>query len=122
MDYAGEPYYGIGAAQAKSSQRGHQPRQGGRETMLILARKPGEAIAIGDAIKIRVLEIKGGQVKIGIEAPDTVAVHREEIYLRIAEENRRAALEMPKDLSSVASALKAKNAADAPDPEKTPKG
>lgn len=71
--------------------------------MLILARKTGEAIAIGDGIKVRVLEIKGGQVKIGIEAPAEVMVHREEIYLRIVEENTRAAAEAPTDLSSLAS-------------------
>lgn len=71
--------------------------------MLILARKPGEAIAIGDDIIVRVLEIKGGQVKIGVEAPAEVMVHREEIYLRILEENTRAAAEAPADLSSLAS-------------------
>jgi len=70
--------------------------------MLILARKPGEAIAVGDGIKIRVLEIKGGQVKIGIEAPNDIAVHREEIYLRILEENKRAAQEIPADFASLA--------------------
>lgn len=69
--------------------------------MLILARKPGEAIAIGDGIKIRVLEIKGGQVKIGVEAPAEVMVHREEVYLRILKENTRAAEEAPADLSSL---------------------
>lgn len=73
--------------------------------MLILARKPGEAIAIGDGIKVRILEIKGGQVKIGIEAPAEVMVHREEIYLRIVEENIRAAAEAPADLSSLVSAF-----------------
>ncbi|MGV1100157.1 carbon storage regulator CsrA [Thiovibrio sp. JS02] len=71
--------------------------------MLILARKTGEAIAIGDGIKVRVLEVKGGQVKIGVEAPADVMVHREEIYLRIVEENKRAAQEAPVDLSSLAS-------------------
>lgn len=71
--------------------------------MLILARKPGEAIAIGDGIKVRVLEIKNGQVKLGVEAPTEVMVHREEIYLRILEENTRAAAEAPTDLSSLAS-------------------
>ena len=71
--------------------------------MLILTRKTGEAIAIGDGIKIRVLEIKGGQVKIGVEAPAEVMVHREEIYLRIMEENTRAAAEAPTDLSSLTS-------------------
>ncbi len=81
--------------------------------MLILARKPGEAIAIGDGIKIRVLEIKGGQVKIGVEAPAEVMVHREEIYLRIVEENTRAA-EAPADLSSLASAFSTDKARSKP--------
>lgn len=67
--------------------------------MLILARKVGEAIAISDDIKIRVVDIKGGQVRLGVEAPPHVAVHREEIYQRILEENRRAALEAPADLA-----------------------
>ena len=57
--------------------------------MLILTRKIGEAIAIGDDTKIRLLEIKGGQVKIGVEAPNDVAVHREEVFLRILEECSR---------------------------------
>ena len=58
--------------------------------MLILTRKLGENIRIGDNIRIVVLDIKGGQVKLGIDAPSSVAVHREEIYERIREENRRA--------------------------------
>ncbi len=58
--------------------------------MLILTRKLGENIRIGDKIRIIVLDIKGGQVKLGIDAPPNVAVHREEIYERIREENRRA--------------------------------
>jgi carbon storage regulator len=58
--------------------------------MLILTRKLGENIRIGDTIRIVVLDIKGGQVKLGIDAPPSVAVHREEIYERIREENRRA--------------------------------
>ena len=69
--------------------------------MLILTRKNGEGIAIGDDIQIRILEIKGGQVKIGIEAPHDVAVHREEIYLKILEENQRAALDASIDFSSL---------------------
>ncbi len=69
--------------------------------MLVLARKIGEAIAIDDEITIRVLEIKGGQVKLGVDAPHHVAVHREEIYLRILEENKKAALQTPADLSDV---------------------
>ena len=85
--------------------------------MLILARKPGESIAIGDGIKIRVLEIKGGQVKIGVEAPTEIMVHREEIYLRIVEENTRAAAEAPADLSSLASVFGGDKARTKPPPK-----
>ena len=60
--------------------------------MLILTRKVGEAVSIGDDIQISVVEIKGTQVKLGIRAPKNIGVHREEIYLKIQEENRRAAL------------------------------
>lgn len=59
--------------------------------MLILTRKLGENIRIGDKIRIVILDIKGGQVKLGIDAPPSVSVHREEVYERIREENQRAA-------------------------------
>ncbi len=59
--------------------------------MLILTRKSGEGINIGDDIKITVLEIKGRQVRVGIEAPPELMIHREEIYAKILEENRLAA-------------------------------
>ncbi len=65
--------------------------------MLILTRKTGEAIVIADQITIRVLDVKGGQAKIGIEAPGHVTVHREEVYERIKDENRKAAQEAPAD-------------------------
>lgn len=59
--------------------------------MLVLTRKVGEGITIGDDIKIIVMQIKGKQVRLGIKAsPDTV-VHREEVFNRIQEENRQAA-------------------------------
>ncbi|MCP8687723.1 carbon storage regulator CsrA [Marinobacterium sedimentorum] len=51
--------------------------------MLILTRNKGQMLTIGDDITVRVLEVTGNQVRIGIEAPKDVAVHREEIYLRI---------------------------------------
>ena len=54
--------------------------------MLILTRRIGETIRINDDISIQVLSVSGQQVKIGITAPDDVAVHREEIYLRIQAE------------------------------------
>ncbi len=51
--------------------------------MLVLTRKVGETVLIGDDISISVLNIRGNQVKIGIKAPKDVSVHREEIYRRI---------------------------------------
>jgi carbon storage regulator len=51
--------------------------------MLILTRRSGETIFIGDEVRLIVLGIKGNQVRIGIDAPKAVAVHREEIYDRI---------------------------------------
>jgi carbon storage regulator len=54
--------------------------------MLILTRKVGETIMIGDDVQITVLGVKGNQVRIGVVAPKEVGVHREEIYLRIQEE------------------------------------
>ncbi len=54
--------------------------------MLVLTRKPGEALMLADEVKITVLEVKGKQVRLGIDAPADVAVHREEIYRRIEAE------------------------------------
>jgi carbon storage regulator len=59
--------------------------------MLILTRKLGESIAIGDEIRITFLEVKGKQIRIGIDAPPHVIVHREEIYRLIHEQNVQAA-------------------------------
>lgn len=55
--------------------------------MLILTRKGGETLKIGDDIDVTVLGVKGNQVRIGIKAPHDVAVHREEIYQKIQQEN-----------------------------------
>ena len=54
--------------------------------MLILTRRVGETVRIGDDVSIAVLGVKGNQVRIGIDAPREVAVHREEIYQRILSE------------------------------------
>jgi len=58
--------------------------------MLILTRKSGESIAIGDHVKLTLLEIKGKHVRIGIEAPKDISVHRGEIYEMIQDENIKA--------------------------------
>ncbi|MGM0843783.1 MAG: carbon storage regulator CsrA [Bacillota bacterium] len=58
--------------------------------MLVLTRKTGEAIKIDDAIEITVLSIKGDQIKLGIEAPKNIDIHRKEIYLSIQAENAEA--------------------------------
>lgn len=59
--------------------------------MLALTRKKGESIIIGDNITITILDIQGDQVKLGIQAPRTISVHRKEIYDQIQKENMEAA-------------------------------
>lgn len=70
--------------------------------MLILTRKIGETIAIGDDVKVQIIDVKGKQVRLGIQAPPSMAVHREEVYQRIQDQNRQAAGSRPDDLSEVA--------------------
>jgi carbon storage regulator len=55
--------------------------------MLILTRRVGETLMVGDDVTVTVLGVKGNQVRIGVNAPKDVAVHREEIYDRIRKEN-----------------------------------
>jgi len=76
--------------------------------VLILTRKLGESITIGDNIKVTVLGIYGRQVRLGIEAPLKVVVHREEIYVKIQNENRKASEAVKEDVGSVARLLKDK--------------
>lgn len=72
--------------------------------MLVLTRKVGEGIAIGDDVKIVVMQIKGKQVRIGIKASPNTSVHREEIYQKILEENK-AASQSPKQSLDLADAV-----------------
>jgi carbon storage regulator len=73
--------------------------------VLVLTRRLGERIKIGDEIAVVVLEIKGGQVRLGIEAPPSIPVHREEIYTRIRQENLRAAAANPQAFREAARAI-----------------
>lgn len=58
--------------------------------MLVLTRKTGESIMIGDDIELKIISVEGDQVKLGIDAPRSVKVYRSEIYKAIQEENRAA--------------------------------
>ena len=66
--------------------------------MLILTRKLGEVIRVGDAVTVRVLEVKGNQVRLGVEAPTDIRIYREEVYRAIRRENEEAALQEPERL------------------------
>lgn len=75
------------------------------EDLLILTRKIGETVAIGDAVKVQVVDVKGRQVRLGITAPASLAVHREEVFQRIQEQNRQSVDPAPSDLAALAGLL-----------------
>jgi carbon storage regulator len=66
--------------------------------MLIITRRPGERIMLGDDISVQVMEIVGNQVRIGIQAPKSVPVYREEIWEAVRAENQGAAADAPDEL------------------------
>ena len=63
-----------------------ESREQGRP-MLILTRRVGETVMIGDEITVTVLDVKGNQIRLGIAAPKEIPVHREEVYIRVHQEN-----------------------------------
>jgi carbon storage regulator len=72
--------------------------------MLIITRRPGEKVMVGDDIVVEVIEVSGSSVRIGIDAPRSVPVYREEIWAAVQAENKAAAAtevdRMPDDLPS----------------------
>lgn len=74
--------------------------------MLVLTRKLGESVTIGDDIKITILGVRGRQVRLGIIAPQKITIHREEVYFKIQEENKRAITAIKEDLVKVASMVR----------------
>ena len=71
--------------------------------MLILTRRPGESLYLGENIKLKVLSIQGKQIKLGLDVPEDMTVYREEVYLKIKEQNRLALDASQKDLLAAAS-------------------
>jgi len=76
--------------------------------MLVLTRKLGESIRINDDIIVKVVDLDGRHVKLGIEAPRHISVNREEIYERIQRENKAASGAKDQSLKNIASALRDK--------------
>ena len=72
--------------------------------MLVLARKVGQSIIIGDNIELLIIEVRGDQVRLGINAPKTVPVYRKELLEQIKEENIKAAMDA--DVDAISNALK----------------
>ena len=74
--------------------------------MLILARRPGESIAIGDDVLVRVIEVSGQRVKIGIEAPQHILILRQELCEAVMEENRAAQQMQPEEKKTAIASLR----------------
>jgi carbon storage regulator len=74
--------------------------------MLVVSRKPGERLLIGEAVQVTILEIRGDQVRLGVSAPREVPIHREELLERIRRENRRAAVLGSEELQSMGARLR----------------
>ena len=74
--------------------------------MLILSRRPGESVVLGDDVTITILEVRGDVVRVGIDAPRSLAVHRAELLVQLDEGNREAASPTDDAVASIADALR----------------
>ena len=83
--------------------------------MLVLSRQRDETIMIGDDIEVTVVDIRGDKVRLGINAPREISVHRKEVYDAIRRENRAAAQVKPTDVPNVTGGPKAAPGGPAPD-------
>lgn len=77
--------------------------------MLVLSRRVGESIVIGDDVTVTVLEVRGDVVRVGIQAPRSVAVHREELLRELADSNRASATASAAAVASLAEQLSHRN-------------
>lgn len=77
--------------------------------MLILTRRSGESLYLGDNIKVTVLSIQGKQIKLGLDVPREMTVYREEIYKRVQEQNKQALESKDDDLIQVTTLWQGKN-------------
>ena len=75
------------------------------QIMLVLTRKPGEGFLIGDSVTIKIIEMKGGAIRIGIDAPPNLKIYRQEVYDRIRSENLGATQWDIADLESISKNL-----------------
>ena len=76
--------------------------------MLVLTRKIGESIKINEDVKITVIDVKGKNIRLGIEAPKETKIYREEVFLRIKQENRSAATSPDIDMGKISQLMKEK--------------
>ena len=74
--------------------------------MLVLSRRPGESVVLGDDVTITILEVRGDVVRVGIDAPRSLAVHRAELLVQLEESNREAASPTDDAVESIAEALR----------------